>query len=140
MSISLLLSKINQEHIKNYRHASILHVVSKIFQKFVYNHLSTHFENFFSKCQCGLWKGFNIQDCLLLRIENWKHAVNNSKVFGALLTDLSKTFDCVCHYLLIPKLNTYGLSLSALKPVHNYEWYQNNIAYKQNDIAYSLWE
>ena len=53
-------------------------------------------------------------------IENWKYAVDSGKVFRALLTVLSKAFDCVCHDLVIAKLNAYGLSLSALKLVHNY--------------------
>ena len=53
-------------------------------------------------------------------LEKWKHAVDNKKVFGALLTDLSKAFDCICHDLLIAKLNAYGLSLLALKLVHSY--------------------
>ena len=55
--------------------------------------------------------------------EKWKQVVDNKKVFGALvtdLTDLSKAFDCICHDLLIAKLNAYGLSLSAVKLVHNY--------------------
>ena len=41
-------------------------------------------------------------------------------MFGALLTDLSKAFDCLDHELLIAKLNAYGFSLTALKLVHNY--------------------
>ena len=50
-------------------------------------------------------------------IDKWKKAVDNHKVFGAVLTDLSKAFDCICHDLLIAKLNAYGLSLPALKPI-----------------------
>ena len=41
-------------------------------------------------------------------------------MFGALLTDLSKAFDCLDQELLIEKLNIYGFSLTALKLVHNY--------------------
>ena len=52
--------------------------------------------------------------------EKWKRSVNNSKMFGALLTDLSKAFDCLDHELLIAKLNAYGFSSTALKLVHNY--------------------
>ena len=41
-------------------------------------------------------------------------------MLGALLTDLSKAFDCLGHELLIAKLNVYGFSLTALKLVRNY--------------------
>ena len=71
-------------------------------------------------------------------LEKWKHAVDNKKVFGALLTDLSKAFDCICHDLLIAKLNAYGLSLPALKLVHNY--LRNRKQRTKNGTAYSLWE
>ena len=53
-------------------------------------------------------------------LEEWKHAVDNKQVFGALLTDLSKAFDCICHDLLIAKLSAYGLLLPNLKLVRNY--------------------
>ena len=53
-------------------------------------------------------------------VEKWKAAVDNRKVFGELLTDLSKASDCISYDLLIAKLNAYGLSLSALKLIHDY--------------------
>ena len=59
-------------------------------------------------------------------LKKWKNPVDNGKVFGTLLTDLSKTFDFICHDLLIAKLNTYGLLLSASKLVHNYLQTVNN--------------
>ena len=53
-------------------------------------------------------------------IVKWKKAVDNNNVFGALLTDLSKAFDCICHDLLVAKLNADGLSLPALKMIQDY--------------------
>ena len=41
-------------------------------------------------------------------------------MFGKLLTDLSKAFDCFSHDLLIAKLNAYGFSIAALRLVQNY--------------------
>ena len=53
-------------------------------------------------------------------LEKWKSAIDNKQMFGALLTDLSKAFDCLSHDLLIAKLNAYGFSIAALSLVQNY--------------------
>ena len=71
-------------------------------------------------------------------LEKWNHAVDNKKIFEALLTDLWKAFDCICHDLLMAKLNTYGPSVPALKQVHNY--LQNRKQGAKNGTSYSLWE
>ena len=41
-------------------------------------------------------------------------------MFGVLLTDLSKAYDCLDHELLMAKLKAYGFNLAALKLVHDY--------------------
>ena len=71
-------------------------------------------------------------------IDKWKKAVDNNKVFGALLTDLSKAFDCICHNLLVAKLNAYGLSLPALKMIQDY--LQNRKQRTKIGSSYSSWE
>ena len=58
-----------------------------------------------SRYQCGFRKGYDPQHCLLAMIDKWKITVDNGNVFGALLTDLSKAFDCLPHGLIIAKLN-----------------------------------
>ena len=61
--------------------------------------------------QCGFRKEFSAQHCSLSKLEKWKTTVDNKKTFRALLTDLSKAFDCHSHDLLLAILNVYGFSL-----------------------------
>ena len=53
-------------------------------------------------------------------LEKWKSSVDKGKAFWALLTDLSKAFDCLSHELIIENLDAHGFSLSALKLMQSY--------------------
>ena len=53
-------------------------------------------------------------------IEKMKTARDNKEFCAVILTDLSKTFDCICHDILIPKLNAYGFDRNALKLIYDY--------------------
>ena len=53
-------------------------------------------------------------------LEIWKEATDNNKAFGALLTDLSKAFDCLSHDLLIAKLHAYGIDIDSLNILQDY--------------------
>ena len=64
--------------------------------------------------------------------------VDNGGVFGALLTDLSKAFDCIPHDLIIAKLEAYGFLIDALKLIHDYLSNRKQ-RIKVND-AYSSWK
>ena len=105
-------SKLSKE---NYRPISILPNVSKIYERCLYDQIATYFEHIFSRYQCGSCKGYSAQQCLLTMIEKWKNFVDNGSVFGALLTDLSKAFDCIPHDLIIAKLEAYGLQIDESK-------------------------
>ena len=104
----------------NYRPVSILPIFSKIFERLLSRQLSEFFDNILSKFQCGFRKCYGTQHCLLLMLEIWKEATDNNKAFGALLTDLSKAFDCLSHDLLIAKLHAYGLDIDSLNILQDY--------------------
>ena len=54
----------------------------------MFKQMSEYFESFLSKYQCRFRKGFSAQHCLLSMLEKWKSAIDNRKMFRALLTDL----------------------------------------------------
>ena len=70
-------------------------------------------------------------------LEKWKKYIDKDKTFGALLTDLSKAFDCLDHEFLIAKLEAYGLTLPASKLIQNYLSNRKQIT-KMNS-SYSEW-
>ena len=61
-----------------------------------------------------------MQHCLLQMLDKWKKAVSNYQALGALLTDLSKAFDCLNHDLLIAKLHSYSISFCSVRFLADY--------------------
>ena len=128
-------SKSKNDH---YRPISVLPNISKIYERCFFKQISEYFEQLLSKYQCGSRKGFSAQHSLLSMLEKWKSAIDNKKVSGALLTDLSNAFDCLSSDLLIAKLNAYRFSMAALRLVQNYlsNWKQRT----KINTEYRSWE
>ena len=122
----------------NYRPVSILSNISRIFEWCMFQQFSKFMKPLLSKYQCGFRKGYNTQYCLSAMLEKWKSSVDKRSSFGALLTDLSKAFDCLSHQLLIAKLHAYGFSLNAPRLVHSY--LTNRKQRTKINTKYSSWE
>ena len=60
-------------------------------------------------------KNYSTQHVVTHLIEEWRGHIDKNFVLGAVLTDLSRAFDCIAHELLIAKLATYGFSDTALR-------------------------
>ena len=70
-------------------------------------------------------------------IEKLKKLLEQGREYAALLTDLSKAFDCLPHDLIKAKLHAYGFDKASLRLMHSYLTgrYQR---VKINN-SYSLW-
>ena len=121
----------------NYRPVSILSTISKIYEKLLSNQMDIFFSKILSKMQCGFRKGYSAQHCLLLMVERWKKSIDKKGSSGALLTDLSKAFDCIAHDLLIAKLYAYGFDLNSLNLVYSY--LSNRFQRVRVNAEYSFW-
>lgn len=65
------------------------------------------------------------------------YIVDSGGVFGALLTDLSKAFDCIPHDLIIAKLEAYGFQIESLRLI--YDYLSNRKQRVKINESYSSW-
>ena len=104
----------------NYRPASVLTVISKLYEIILNNQMVNHFRDLFNSLLSAFRKHYNCQSLLLKLIEDIKSALDKSQKTGAVFMDFSKAFDCLLHALLIAKLNAYGFSTAACERMSSY--------------------
>ena len=104
----------------NYRPISILPLLSKVFEKIIYDQLYEYSQTFLNKLLCGFRKAHSTQHALFRLLQAWQKELDNSGLVGTILMDLSKAYDCLPHDLLIAKLEAYGINRNSLKLILNY--------------------
>ena len=82
------------------------------------NQMVPFVQSFLSSLLCGFRGGYDTQHALLRLVEAYKKAMDSGRVARAVLTDLSKAFDCLNHELSIAKFDAYGFSWSVLQFVY----------------------
>ena len=120
--IKPIYKKESRNEKESYRSVSILPNLSKIFERCMYDQLKNYFDKILSKYLCGFRKGFSTQHCLLTLIEMLRKIIDCEGwgVSAALLTDLSKTFDCLSYDLLTAGLHAYDIKKESLKLLFYY--------------------
>ena len=86
----------------------------------MYDQMYAYLNKILSKWQCGFRQGYSTQHCLLIMTEKWRQCLDKGRISGALLTDLSKAFDCLLHDLLIAKLAAYSFDYNSLVFIQSY--------------------
>ena len=123
---------------ENYRPVSLIPILSKLYERNMYEPIISYVEKYLSSYLFGYRKGHSTQQCLLVMIEMWRNALDNKNLAGVILTDLSKAFDCLSHELLIAKLGAYGFDKSALKFI--YDYLRNREQRTKVNGLYSSWK
>ena len=89
------------------------------------NQLLHDMENVFSPQISAYRKSYNSHHAFIHLIEEWREYFDKDFAVGAVMTDLSKAFECIPHDLLIAKLEAYGLGEKALPYLYSYLINQN---------------
>ena len=94
--------------------------MSKVFERILYNQVKDFLKDKLSNILTAFRKGHSAQHSLLIMIEKWKRASDQSMKVGAILMDLVKAFDTLNHRLLLAKLRPNVPEPTAQKQMKNY--------------------
>ena len=119
VNITFVFQKEYRGSEENYHLGNILPVISKIFEKLLYNQMTPFFYQFLSMFQRSFYKRANAQRCFLPLYKSGRQqlTLTTSLMFFG---DLLKAFNRFPHKFIIAGLSTYGLNLLALNPIQNY--------------------
>ena len=83
----------------NFRPVSVLPLLSKVFEKIMYDQLYEYAETFLNKLLCGFRKAHSTQHALFRLIQKWQKELDSSGTVEMILMDLSKANACLPHDL-----------------------------------------
>lgn len=106
----------------NYRPISVLPVISKIFEKILYNRLQTFLNSkcFFYAKQYGFRAQSNTLAATIDLITKIKNQIDQKQIVLGIFIDLKKAFDTISHDILIKKLELSGVTSKALDIFKSY--------------------
>ena len=112
----------SKSNIDSYRPISVIMPLAKLFESFIVNSITAHFEKFelFHPNQFGFRKHMSCELALNSIIENWRFSLNKNEDVVSIFLDLRKAFDSIDHDLLLAKLPYYGFSKQTINLLKNY--------------------
>lgn len=108
------------DDIENYRPISILPTIAKIFDKLIFNHISSKTAHLISRAQHGFTPG---KSTITNLIEYTEYLTNNLMKGGqidAIYMDLAKAFDRINHLILANKLQAFPISRCLIALILSY--------------------
>ena len=109
-NVTPVFKKDNPSLAMNDRPISLLCTVSKVLERFVYNHCCPHLTPLLYHLQHGFLKGRSTVTQLLEVYHDILDSLASGKKIDAIHLDLSKAFDRVPHHLLLTKLERFDIS------------------------------
>lgn len=117
-----IFKKENREELQFYRPIALISIVSKIFEKFLYNSLTSFFDkhNILIDEQKGFRKNMTINLAIFDFLKKVMICVDEKTPVCAIYMDLTKAFDYVNHNILISKLKSYGIRGNVIELIKSY--------------------
>ena len=140
--LKLLCKKGSQTNPENFRHISLLPLISKIMERIVYDQVDNvlHQNNILYNYQSGFRKNHSTDFCLSFLNDKILKGLDIGLCTGMILIDLQKTFDTINYEIVLGKLHAIGLSEMTIAWFKSYlsDWaFKNNINNHFSDLCKS---
>ena len=89
-----MYKKLDPTNKANYRPVSVLLVLSKVFEKIIFDQLYEYLENFLSELLCGFRKADSSQHAFFRLIYKWQAELDSGGYVSTILMVLSKAYEC----------------------------------------------
>jgi len=106
----------------NYRPISVIPVVSKVFEKIIYDQLFAYFNenNLLVQNQSGFRNLYSTVTALIEATSSWSLNIDKGMFNGIVFIDLQKAFDTIDHSILLTKLKYYGIDNKSIAWFNSY--------------------
>ena len=113
----------------NYRPVSVLCVISKVFERVVFNQLNDYLtaNKLLYELQSGFRSSYSTDTCLIYLSDYIRHECDKGNYTGMVVLDLQKAFDTVNHDILLYKLKAVGVNQMALQWFSSYLTGRNQV-------------
>jgi hypothetical protein len=114
-NISPIPKKNPSHEVSNYRPISLLSLVSKVFERCIYDRIIDHLSNQLYSLQYGFQSGKSTTSQLLYVLHEIHNILEKRAQFDTVYLDFAKAFDKVSHDLLLVKLHNFGIRVNLLR-------------------------
>src|SRR6267154_2594041 len=130
--LAVYKKKGSKSEVENYRPISILPILGRLLERAVATQLQQYCDHhsILPVQQFGFRKNSSCELALLAALDNWQHEASMGKLVGALLIDLSKAFDSVCHSQLLVELSSIGCAKLSM------EWFMSYLSFRHQRVKF----
>ena len=123
----------DKTEVANYRPVSILTIISKVFERVVYDQVESYLDQkkLLYKFQSGFRSRYSTNTCLTHLTDFIKFQMDQGHFVGMVLLDLQKAFDTVDHGILLVKFKALGFSQDVSR------WFQSYLSEGQQLVDVS---
>lgn len=120
----------SRDMVENYRPVTVLSVVSRVFEKVLYNKIFDNIKETISDKQHGFMRGRSTITNLTCLTQFVSETLDDAGQVDVIYTDFSKAFDRIDHNIILFKLGSLGFSDSLMSLLGSY------LSNRQNYVQY----